>query len=220
MAAPDSPLSPALRDRVLERLGFARAPGVDLAGLRALYQAWCLHVPFDNIRKMTALRAAGVSPLPGATAQDFFDAWLSGGAGGACWPGSNALYTLLRSTGFASDPVAASMRDTGAATHGSVRVDLDGGHWLVDSSLLTNIPLPLGPDASSGATRFTQRKWSRMPGLTCCGWTCPPAAATSAAGSSSTASAGSISTAATKSRAAKARSTGRCTPAGTCRRSC
>ena len=49
---------PSLRERVLERLGFSSAPPINLEGLRALYRAWCRHTTFDNLRKMTALRAA------------------------------------------------------------------------------------------------------------------------------------------------------------------
>ena len=141
-----APIPAALRERVLERLGLARPPAADLEGLRALYGAWCLRVPFDNVRKMISLRTAGSAPLAGGSAAEFFRAWLEGGTGGTCWPGSNALFELVRSLGFDVERVAASMRDTGSPTHGTLRVAIDGAHWLVDSSLLTEIPLPLGPD--------------------------------------------------------------------------
>jgi hypothetical protein len=35
------------------------------------------------------------------------------------------------------------MRDTGNISHGTVKVRIDGNDWLVDSSILTNVPLPL-----------------------------------------------------------------------------
>jgi len=35
------------------------------------------------------------------------------------------------------------MRDLGVVNHGSVKVAVDGLDWLVDSSSLTNVPLPL-----------------------------------------------------------------------------
>lgn len=132
-----------LRDRVLERLGFAAPPNPDLPGLRSVYAAWCERVPFDNLRKMIALLTGGDSPLPGGDASDFFAAWLSHGCGGTCWATSNALFELLDSLGFRARRVAGSMRDLGSVTHASVKVSLEGRDWLVDSSLLTNIPLPL-----------------------------------------------------------------------------
>jgi len=136
-------LSSELRDRVIQRLGFSSTPSPDLVGLRALYAAWCARVPFDNVRKMIALRSNNDDPLPGGHATEFFESWLAYGAGGTCWPTSNALYELAQSLGFKADRITASMRDSGIRNHGSVRINLDGGRWLVDSAMLTVVPLPL-----------------------------------------------------------------------------
>lgn len=136
-------LSDDLRGGVLARLGFATAPSRDLEGLRALYDAWCTRVPFDNVRKMIALRTAAAQPLPGGDARDFFCRWLEHGTGGTCWPTSNALFELVHSLGFEARRVAGSMRDVGVVNHASVKVSIDGSDWLLDSSMLTNAPLPL-----------------------------------------------------------------------------
>lgn len=136
-------LGPDVRDRVLDRLGMSSVPPPDLWGLRALYEAWCAHVPFDNVRKMIALLTRDDLPLPGGRAVEFFERWLSDGAGGTCWPTSNALFELTRSLGFDAHRITGYMRDLGIVNHASVRVDLDGATWLVDSSMLTNVPLPL-----------------------------------------------------------------------------
>ncbi|HYF50044.1 MAG TPA: arylamine N-acetyltransferase [Planctomycetota bacterium] len=133
-----------LRGRVLKRLGLLHTPSSDMKGLSAVYRAWCAAVPFDNIRKMIALRTQASGSLPGSDAIDFFEAWLAYGCGGTCWASNNALYTLLRSLGFQARPVAGSMRDVGVINHGSIKVALDRRDWLVDSSMLTNEPLPLG----------------------------------------------------------------------------
>ena len=164
MHSVDTPLPDTLRDRVLARLALDRAAvAPDLDGLRAVYGAWCAHVPFDNVRKMIALRTAAdthgtpvpATPLPGAHADDFLEAWLAHGTGGTCWPSSNALYTLLRSLGFPARRVAASMRDLGIPNHGSIKVALDGRDWLVDSSMLTGVPIPLdAANAVAGAAPF------------------------------------------------------------------
>jgi len=143
-ASRDSRLHPSLLERVLERLGFASAPAPDFAGLRAVYGAWCARVPFDNVRKMIALRTGATGPLSGADATDFLTAWLEHGTGGTCWPSSNGLYALLEALEFPVRRVAASMRDTGTRSHGSVKARYDGRDWLVDSSMLTREPLPLG----------------------------------------------------------------------------
>lgn len=54
-----------LADRVLAKLGFPSRPAANRAGLAALYAAWCQGVPFDNARKLIALRANDHGPLPG-----------------------------------------------------------------------------------------------------------------------------------------------------------
>ena len=137
-------MSLPLLERVLARLGLADVPSRDLGGLRALYAAWCRHVPFDNIRKMTALRRTHRIPLPGMVADDFFTHWLAHGTGGTCWTSSNALYELFAAAGFPARRRLGAMRDAGITNHGTVTVLLEGQTWLVDSSMLTNEPLLLG----------------------------------------------------------------------------
>jgi N-hydroxyarylamine O-acetyltransferase len=100
-------------------------------------------VPFDNVRKLIALHTADERPLPGTTGTDFFEHFLEYGTGGTCWSTSNALYEVLVSVGFTARRVAGSMRDQGFVTHGTVKVTLDDMDWLVDSSILSNIPLPV-----------------------------------------------------------------------------
>jgi N-hydroxyarylamine O-acetyltransferase len=144
-ADPLPKLDPALRDRVLTRLGFALPPAPDVTGLRALYLAWCRHVPFDNVRKLITLRTAPAGqPLPGMGAADFFTHWLAHGTGGTCWPTNHALHALTLSLGFAARPIGASMRDLGIINHGTLAVRIDGRDWLADTSALTDAPLPLG----------------------------------------------------------------------------
>ena len=145
MASPEVPfpLSPDLRDQTLARLGFSAPPRTDLEGLGALYAAWCAKVPFDNVRKMIALRTATNQALPGGQAHDFLSSWLRDGTGGTCWPSSNALVELACSLGFEAQRIVGCMRDMGVVSHASVRFRVDGKFWLADTSLLTNAPLPL-----------------------------------------------------------------------------
>lgn len=132
-----------LLERILERLGVPGPPSPDMEGLRAVYAAWCLSVPFDNIAKLIALRTGASDPLPGIDAVEFYNRLLNHGAAGTCWPTSNALFELLATLGFDTRRIAGSMRDTGIVSHGSVTVTIDGNDWLVDTSMLTIAPLPL-----------------------------------------------------------------------------
>ena len=117
-----------------------------MGGLQAVYKAWCLTVPFDNIAKLIALRTGFVHALPGLDTVEFYNRLLDHGAAGTCWPTSNALFELLAALGFNARRIAGSMRDTGIVSHGSVTATIDGGDWLVDTSMLTVSPLPLTRD--------------------------------------------------------------------------
>lgn len=141
-----------LHRRVLDRLGVQRVP-VDAGGLRTLYSAWCRAVPFDNLRKIIALRDAPASvPLPGIEPDDFFTAFLAHGTGGTCWPTSEAWLALLLACGFDARRVAATMLPVpvpedspGRPNHGSTIVTIDGVDHVVDTSMLSEDPLVLGP---------------------------------------------------------------------------
>lgn len=135
-----------LFNRVCERLGLASPAIAGYEGLAALYRAWCERVPFDNVRKMIALRTGEPGPLPGGEAADFLSAWLQHGTGGTCWPSSNALFELVCGTGFDAELLSGYMRDLGVLNHATVQVTVGGQAFVIDSSMLTNLPLPLGSD--------------------------------------------------------------------------
>jgi arylamine N-acetyltransferase len=130
-------------ERVLDRLGLGVNIECNLDGLRRVYGAWCTSVPFDNIAKLIALGNQMPGLLPGIDATEFFERFLTHGAGGTCWPTSNALFTLLSAMQFNARRAAGSMRDTGIISHGTTKVHIDDIDWLADSSMLTNDPLPL-----------------------------------------------------------------------------
>jgi len=136
-------LSNNLQEKILHRLGFREQPSADIANLQRLYASWCAHVPFDNLRKMIALKSGDNQPLPGMDASEFFGNWLKDGSGATCWPMANAFYVLLSSLGFQASRVAGSMRDMGIISHGSVKVAFDGLEYLADAPLLLNVILPL-----------------------------------------------------------------------------
>lgn len=134
-----------LLDRVLTRLGLSARPTVDRAGLDRLYAAWCLWVPFDNTRKLLALRSGEPTPLPGIDPEDFLETWLEQGTGGTCWPSCNALYAVAAACGFDATRATASMGDMSQANHGTIVVHLEGRDYLVDSSMLLNRAVPFAP---------------------------------------------------------------------------
>jgi N-hydroxyarylamine O-acetyltransferase len=141
------PLSSTAVDQVVERLGFAERPSADLAGLHAVYSAWCRRVPFDNLRKLVGLHFA-MPELPGIHPDDFFAAWQLTGAGGTCWGSNNAIHALLDGLGFDARRFAASMFD-GDINHGTTIVTIDGDSWLVDTAVHGDVPVPLRSDPTS-----------------------------------------------------------------------
>lgn len=149
MADPHAPttLSPRQAERVLERLGFARPPTPDRAGLTALYGAWCRRVPFDNVRKLLHLRTGDPGPLPGDTPSDFLDAWLAHGAGGTCWAIHGALCALLEYCGFAATRGIATMlvAPDVPPNHGTLTVESGSEILLVDACIQHGEPLALDP---------------------------------------------------------------------------
>src|SRR6185369_5277896 len=139
-------LTPAVTEQVLEGLGFSAPPDPDRAGLDAVYAAWCERVPFDNLVKRIHLAAESSDPFPNGPPDAFFAAYLRDGTGGTCWPSSGGLHALLVSLGFDARRGSAAMRDDLSGpihTHGTVIVRIDGGEYLVDSSMLTGRVFPL-----------------------------------------------------------------------------
>ena len=146
-----------LTDRVLKKLGCA-APKTTVAGLTDVYAAWCRGVPFDNVRKLIHVRRGDAGPLPGDTAEDFFEAWLAHGSGGTCWAGNGALQALLESLGVAAERAVATMLVAPdiPPNHGSVVVTVDGERWVVDASILHAEPLPM---RASQPSEISHRAW-------------------------------------------------------------
>lgn len=141
-----SALSKDLITRVLHRLELSEPLGTDLQTLQRLYYAWCMNVPFDNLRKMIALKSEHKKSLPGLDAADYFENWLKNGCGATCWPTANAFYELLISTGFDARRIAGFMRDLGVLNHGSVSVIVNGQNYIAEPSLLLNNVFPLSQD--------------------------------------------------------------------------
>jgi N-hydroxyarylamine O-acetyltransferase len=129
-------------------------PARDLAGLRAVYAAWCRGVPFDSVLKMIHVAEARPGPLPGSTSESFFEAWLACGAGGTCWAGNGALHGLLEALGFDARRAIATMMPSHspAPNHGSVVVSLEGERWITDASILTSEPIRIPAHRESAGT--------------------------------------------------------------------
>ena len=151
-SASDTALAPALVERVLERLGFARPPSPDRAGLGALYAAWCRRVPFDNTRKLIALRSSQPGRLPGDDPTDLLGRWLEVGAGGTCWAMHGAWTELLSACGFRGRRGLATMLVAPdlSPNHGTASVELDDDRLLVDVCMQHGEPLALEANRASG----------------------------------------------------------------------
>ena len=148
---PASVLPPALVEQVLDAFGLLARPAADLDGLRALYAAWCRNVPFDNIRKLIAVRAGDPGRLPGDDPVEFLECWLAHRVGGTCWAGNGALTALLDALGFDAHRGVATMMVAPdiPPNHGTVVVALPEGRHVVDASIMHVEPLPVRTDAPS-----------------------------------------------------------------------
>jgi N-hydroxyarylamine O-acetyltransferase len=156
-------LSPALTEAVLGKLGFSSSPDPDRAGLDAVYSAWCRRVPFDNLVKRIHLASGSRARIANGPPDAFFDSWLRHGTGGTCWPSAGGLHALLVALGFDARRGSAAMYDnfTGPIhTHASTLVRLDRQLWWVDSSMLTNAPLPLIPNEATRHDDPVSPVWS------------------------------------------------------------
>ncbi len=139
---------------MLEKLGLQNHSGNNLKSLEILFNRWCRKVPFDNLQKRMYLSAGGLGPMPSHTAKDFFTEWLAHGTGGTCWAVSHALHDLLHSLGFDVKRASGTMLTSPTVrgpNHGTVIVTLEGRHYLVDGSMLTEHPLPLLDSSPSEA---------------------------------------------------------------------
>jgi arylamine N-acetyltransferase len=147
----ETSLPDLLLDHVLERLEIARGTGASPEMLRTVYHAWCQRVPFDNVQKLVHVREGNPGPLPGTTAEEFLDAWLRHGTGGTCWASAGGLRALLAALGFEVERGVATMLVVPdlPPNHGTVRVRLNGEHYLLDSSILHGEPLRLWEGAES-----------------------------------------------------------------------
>ena len=148
-AVADEPrLSPALVERVLAKLGSARPPALDLAGLNALYAAICLRISFDNVQKRIWFASDRSKPATGGDPVEFFENWVNHGTGGTCWPTNGGMYALARALGFRARRTAGSVivpNYPADANHGSVLIDLDGIQYVFDLPFGAFKVLPLVP---------------------------------------------------------------------------
>jgi len=139
-------IDPALTEAVLERLGLADRPAPDRAGLDTVYLAWCRAVPFDNLVKRIHLAGGSPAPFPNTDAEWFLRAFVRDGTGGTCWPSAGGLHAMLTALGFDARRGSGAMYDHLSGpihTHGTVIVRIDGADYWVDSSMLTDVPIPL-----------------------------------------------------------------------------
>lgn len=152
MSADNALLSADLVKRVLGKLEID-PPSPDLAGLHALYHAWCRKIPFDNSLKLIDVQGNAPGPLAGSKPDAFFENWLRFGSGGTCWAGNGGLHALLCALGFDASRGVATMLVAPdlPPNHGTVIVSVGDSRYLVDASILHSQPLRLHDESSSAA---------------------------------------------------------------------
>ena len=155
MNSEESRLDNGSVERICQKLGLSNRPTLDFAGLKSLYSAWCKSVPFDNSLKLIAVRSGLPDPLPGGDPTEFFNNWLTLGAGGTCWSGNGALYALVASLGFEACRGEATMLVAPdlPPNHGTVLVTIENRRYVVDASILSDEPVPSGEGDSFDTTQ-------------------------------------------------------------------
>jgi len=158
MTEPNAPLPRELIEDVLEFLDYPGVPEPTPAGLTSIYRAWCRAVPFDNVRKLIAVRSGATGPLPGDDPIDFFNALLDDAVGGTCWAGNGALCTLLQSLGFDAVRAIGTMvvAPNIPPNHGSVVVRIGRDRFVTDASIMSVEPVRVVP---SETTRIDHPAW-------------------------------------------------------------
>jgi len=151
MAEPTTTLPRGLVEEVLTFLDCPAVPDLTPAGLTSIYRAWCRAVPFDNIRKLIAIRNGTPGPLPGDDPLDFFNALLDDAVGGTCWAGNGALCALLQSLGFDAVRAVGTMlvAPNIPPNHGSVLVRLGRDRFVTDASIMSVEPVRVVPGEST-----------------------------------------------------------------------
>ncbi len=145
-------ISPALTERILEKLGVARIPSLDLPGLNNLFTCYCKNVPNDNLQKRIWLAGNRSGSVTGGRPEAFFENWLAHGTGGTCFPLNGGLAALLLSIGFDAKRASGSVVQEGLArggNHGTVIVRISGKDYLADAQMCSMKVLPLHRDRPS-----------------------------------------------------------------------
>jgi N-hydroxyarylamine O-acetyltransferase len=139
-----------LVEDVLEFLDYPGVPDTTAAGLTSIYRAWCRAVPFDNVRKLIAIRSGAAGRLPGDDPLDFFNALLDDAVGGTCWAGNGALCALLQSLGFDAVRAVGTMvvAPNIPPNHGSVVVRIGRDRFVTDASIMSVVPVRVAPGES------------------------------------------------------------------------
>lgn len=118
-------------DAYCERIGYSGPRHADLATLRALHLHHVAAVPFENLDVLLGRR---ISLDPAVIAEKI----ILRRRGGYCFEQNTLFRTVLAALGFRVTPLLARVRWQVPAdvatplTHTILRVDLDGGAWLVD----------------------------------------------------------------------------------------
>jgi arylamine N-acetyltransferase len=139
-------LRQAVYERVLERFGFATLPDPDIVTLNTVVRQWSRQVGYDNVQKRIFIDQARTGAFPVQDPNEFFEAFLAHGTSGGCWPSAEAMFGLLRLTGFDVSRVAGTMPqvpDPMRPAHGAVDVRIDGRCYRADPSLGAEASLEL-----------------------------------------------------------------------------
>ncbi len=152
-------LSDRVFEEALQRFGFSGVPDPTYETLAKLYKAWCREIGYDNVQKRIYYGRGQTGPFPVMHPDDFLTSWMTHGTSGSCWPSAEALFGLLKKTGYEVERVSCEMlecNDPMRPNHGTCFVHLDAEIYVIDTGMVAELPLALrkGEETSTPSKAF------------------------------------------------------------------
>lgn len=147
------PADRQLLSRFLEhvRVDSATPPRQLLARLAEAFS----HLPYENLSKIIRFKQSGSVVAAREDPAEIIEGHITGGTGGTCFSLTATLLHLVRSLGFAAEPILAD-RGYGPNTHCALLVHIDHHPHLLDPGFLIVDPIPLSGAEQIVKTRFNE----------------------------------------------------------------
>jgi len=142
------PLSKAMTQKVLKRLGIPTSSPPNLKTLEKLIHQYTRVVPWESASRIARRNHEAQLEKCPVFGKKFWDNMLAYGTGGTCFESNYAFFSLLMRMGYDGYLTINNMGDS-IGCHTAIVVLLDGDKWLVDVGLPLFAPLPIRKKATN-----------------------------------------------------------------------